>query len=125
MNLLGGTPAATAPAASESAQAAVAPTASAAPPAASAAPAPSASAGVPEAAPAPSASAAASAAPSSVASAPPVAPKEHKHSWPKAEGKPPPTPRNTDWLPKESEIPKIAEPSTPPPAPAPTNEAAP
>jgi eukaryotic-like serine/threonine-protein kinase len=102
-------------------------------PAEPAAPSPSASASAvesaaPPPAPAPSDNAAASdasleagpdsasASESASAAASATPPKARKHGWPKATDKPS-APLNSDWLPKESEIPKIA-PSPPPADPA-------
>jgi serine/threonine protein kinase len=59
---------------------------------------------------------AASASESASGAASSTPPKAHKHGWPKTTDKPS-APLNSDWLPKESEIPKIA-PSPPPADPA-------
>jgi len=44
----------------------------------------------------------------SVSAAPSAAPPKRKHGWPTPPRTTPDAPRNTDWLPKESEIPRIA-----------------
>jgi serine/threonine-protein kinase len=104
------TPVPPVPSASDSAAASAAPSASEAPSASA-----SASAELGEAGTAAAASASASAAPGSSAAAPQ---KGKKHGWPRTTD-PPSTPLNSDWLPKESEIPKIAPIPPLPPAPPP------
>ncbi len=86
-----------------------APTAEAAPRAAELPPAPSEAPPAPSEMPPSSPSAAPEASGAASAAEPRRAP--HRHTWPNASAEPSLPPRNSDWLPKQSEIPTIATPS--------------